>query len=147
MRSVILQTVFAIGALALVSAAPDDAGARSSRDTMKCAPKTVNQHSTLKITLPYPHGPYLAVYDKHNNPGTFIVYPHPAVELMISPEAFPQMKEVEFNVGEIKGHDGAKFAPVFVQPGRYRILVAWDLETGASTVDGECSVSYSPLPR
>jgi hypothetical protein len=66
---------------------------------------------------------------------------------MISPEAFPEMKQVEFKVGETKGHDGDKFAPVFVQPGRYRILVGWDFETGGSTLDGECSVVYSPLPR
>lgn len=114
---------------------------------MKRAPKTVNQYSTLKITLPYPHGPYLTVHYKRGDPGTFVVYPHPAVELMISPDAFPELKEVEFKVGEIKGHDGSKFAPVFVLPGRYRILVGSDFETGGSTVDGECSVVYAPLLR
>ena len=107
----------------------------------------------MRVTLPFPHGPYFTILPPRARPHYYLFLTHPSrtqAELgdtAISGKKFLSMHTVEIVVSETKAIPwvaDSKPARIFKRRGTYLLEVGDQFETEAKIVEGTCTVEFQP---
>lgn len=144
-NSLVVEPVLAAAQAAAATAAP--------HQQMTCEPSLVRPGDTLKITLPYPHGPYLTVREPNARPGYYLFLTVPfrtQTELgasAISGDRFQRMRTLDIVVSKTKAIPWvyeAKPRLIFKRRGKYFFQLGDQFETEAKIVESTCTVEFQP---
>lgn len=120
---------------------------------MKCEPKLLTSGDTLRVTLPFPHGPYFTIRPPGAPHAHFLnltapyVPPAQAGNILISGEQFEAMRTIDLVVASAMAETWS-FEPsqvkIFRRPGKYLLEVGDQFATEAPLVEGYCTVEFRP---
>jgi hypothetical protein len=143
---VMIGAAFACAANTLGFAANPDVTPIREADDLKCEPATLRRGDTLRVVLPFPHGPIFAIYPPSGDT-FYIAEPGLAPpNTLFTEKAFMKLKTVHLNVSNLKllkpVGNTTKPEQVFAASGRYWLEVGYLFELDALAVEGSCEVEY-----
>ena len=153
----IRSLVPALAAMLLVVTLPppafaaDDYPPRRPSGPMACEPGVLHAGDTLRVTLPFPHGPYFTIRAPGNRPYTYFFLAEPWVNQAqagtdgIGADEFSQMTQVTLDVSKATARPyvfDAKPTVIFKRSGTYLLEVGEQFATEADLVEGYCTVEF-----
>lgn len=129
----------------------NDLPARRPSGPMKCEPKLLTWGDTLRVTLPFPHGPYFTIRPPGAPHAHFLILTAPYVppaqagDILVSGEQFEAMRTINLVVASAMAETWS-FEPsqvkIFSQAGKYLLEVGDQFATEAPLVEGYCTVEF-----
>jgi hypothetical protein len=115
---------------------------------MTCPSKPLDPQSRLTVQMPWPHGGYLVIGapDGDYYYISFGAAPDDIMQPIISNTIFTSMKSISLPVATQKGYNWhynrQPAKRIFTRNGRYRLMVAQEMETEDPIYDGICEFDY-----
>ncbi|NOT42579.1 MAG: hypothetical protein HOP13_19050 [Alphaproteobacteria bacterium] len=138
--------VTAFGASA---AGPVTVALGNAEPPMKCVPSVVGSGDTLRVTLPFPHGPYFTIVPPKADYFLFVTVPFNTQaelgETAIAGERFVPMRTIALKVSDAVAIPWVRDEPstkVFQRPGKYVLRVGHHFETESPSIEGICTVVF-----